>query len=705
MPLISLHEVAAEYGASIVFRDVDLALQPRQRLGIVGPNGAGKSTLLKLASGELEPAAGRVERERRLRVGVLDQFDAAFAAETVLEQTMAARHDLLAMRHELHDLEHAMAAGDAGEATLRRYGEVQERYEHGGGYTLEARCREVLGGLGFLDEMLEKDPRELSGGQRRRVQLAQMLLLESDVLLLDEPTNHLDLGAIEWLEEFLVGAPQAMLIVSHDRRFLDNVTDSILELEAGRGYLYPGAYSKFLRLRAERRADQQRRYEAQQEYIAHQEAFIQRYKAGQRAREARGRATRLERLERVEAPPDDREIRIRFGGPPSARIPLQSRGFVAGYPGNPLAEVPGFTIEAGSRVAIVGPNGAGKTTILRTLQGTLRPLEGSVGYGARVQSSYYDQHLGDLPEDRTMIEVLSAVHPISEESARHHLARLLFRGDDVFKRVRQLSGGERSRLAMARLMLDQANLLFLDEPTNHLDVPSQETLQEALTEFSGTLVFVSHDRELIDAVATHTWWLEEGRVRMELGGYGRQARTGSAAAGKSGAAAAGSRGAAAGSGAGAGGGHPKAMPAATGARLRGSALLAGVQSGGGTGDGGDDHAPVRENAASSAPAAPRPSATEARRLAAAERRARTDAAKRVAALEQAVAAAEAEVRAVEAKLADPELYRFPMEAELWARRHAEATTMLAELYRQWEEAAASLPAATEAAAAAAEAPG
>ncbi|HEV3232429.1 MAG TPA: ABC-F family ATP-binding cassette domain-containing protein [Candidatus Dormibacteraeota bacterium] len=685
MPLITLTGVAAEYGASIVFREVDLALQPRQRLGIVGPNGAGKSTLLKLASGELQPAEGRVDRERRLRIGVLEQFDAAFAAESVLEQTMAARADLLEMRHELHRLEHAMAGGDHGEATMHRYGEVQEAYQHGDGYTLEARCREVLGGLGFHDEMLERNPRELSGGQRRRVQLAQMLLLESDVLLLDEPTNHLDLGSIEWLEEFLVSSPQAMLIVSHDRRFLDNVADSILELEAGRAYVYPGSYSKFVRLRADRRADQQRRFEAQQGYIAHQEAFIQRYKAGQRAREARGRATRLERLERVTAPPDDKEIRIRFGGPASAHVPLQSRGFVAGYPDVPLAKVPGFVVEAGARVAIVGPNGAGKTTILRTLQGGLKPLEGSVGYGARVQSSYYDQHLGDLPEEQTMVEVLSAIHPIGEESARHHLARLLFRGDDVFKRVKQLSGGERSRLAMARLMLDQANLLFLDEPTNHLDVPSQETLQEALKDFAGTLVFVSHDRELIDEIATHTWWLEDGTVRMEIGGYGRRARVGTAGAPSGRGAGSSARGA----GVFVDGRGQSAARGDAAPRGDGGAAAAGVDGGVHAGD----HGPVREN---SAAAAPRRIGAEVRQQAAAERRARADAKRRVADLERAVAAAEAEVRTVEAKLADPELYRFPMEAELWARRHAEAAQALAELYQRWETAAAALPDPAEA---------
>jgi ATP-binding cassette subfamily F protein 3 len=539
MPLLSFSGVTVEYGATRVFDGVTFALETRQRMGLVGPNGAGKSTLLKLAEGSLSPSAGRVDRRRGLRLRVLSQFDADFGHATVLDQALVARQDLLDLRHQLHALEQRLAAGESADALLHEYGDAQASYEHGGGYTLESRAREILGGLGFLDQALEQDPSALSGGWRRRLQLAQLLMQEADVFLLDEPTNHLDVASIEWLEEFLRGAAQAMLIVSHDRRFLDNVAGSILELEAGQGYQYPGSYSKFVQLRAARRREQLRQYETQQEYISHQEAFIQRYKAGQRAREARGRATRLERMQRVDAPPDDKEIRIRFGGPASAALPLQSRGLVAGYDARPLLSVPAFEIAAGQRVAIVGPNGSGKTTLLRTLEGGLHPLHGSVGYGARVLRSYYDQHLGDLPEDSTLIEVLAAAHPIDEESARHHLARLLFRGDEVFKKVRQLSGGERSRLALARLMLDQGNLLFLDEPTNHLDLPSQEVLQEALLAFPGTLVFVSHDRELIDRLATQTWWIAPlkaatgdgaaSTVEITAGGY-LSLRQGTAAA-------------------------------------------------------------------------------------------------------------------------------------------------------------------------------
>jgi ATP-binding cassette subfamily F protein 3 len=659
MPLLSFDGVSAEYGATTVFSDVTFSLQPGQRLGIVGPNGAGKSTMLRLISGETAPSAGTITRERRARFGMLDQFDAELTTVTVLEQTISARKDLLNLRHRLHGLEQRLGVGEHEPEVLAEYGTIQEQYEHGGGYTLEARAREVLGGLGFLDEALDRPCSELSGGQRRRVQLAQLLLLDTDVFLLDEPTNHLDLGSIEWLEDYLKAAPQAMLVVSHDRRLLDDVADSILELEAGRAYTYPGNYSKFVKLRAQRRREQLRQYQTQQEYIAHQEAFIQRYKAGQRAREARGRQTRLERMKRVAAPTTDKEIQIRFGAPPSAALAVRSKGLVAGYPAQgaaaaaPLVQVPPFEVEAGARVAIIGPNGSGKTTLLRTMWGSLEPVSGSVTYGTRVHGSYYDQHLGDLPENSTLVEVLQAAQPLSEESARSHLARLLFRGDDVFKRVRQLSGGERSRLSLARLMLDQGNLLFLDEPTNHLDLPSQEVLQDALSDFPGTIVFVSHDRELIDGLATHSWWLEPPQdraagiiatVKLETGGYRRH--------------------------------H-----------------------GGGV-------APVQVRAAAS-PAAGRPpvevppSPTPADRArsraeAAAERKLRAAAARRVADIEKRVAAGEARLREIEAKLADPDLYRFPMEADILGREHQRLSGEVAELYGAWESEAAQLGGAVSA---------
>ena len=646
MPLVTFDAVSAEYGANTIFTDLSFTLEPGQRLGVVGPNGAGKSTMMRILAGHLEPASGRVDRQRRIRLGMLDQFDVDFGPQSVLEQTISARADLIELRHRLHVLEQRMGAGEHDADILHEYGEAQERYTHGDGYTLEARAREVLGGLGFLDEALEQPCSELSGGQRRRVQLAQLLLLDSDVFLLDEPTNHLDLASIEWLEDYLRAAPQAMVIVSHDRRLLDDVADSILELEAGKGYPYTGNYSKFLVLRAARRREQLRQFEVQQEHIAHQEAFIQRYKAGQRSREARGRQTRLDRMERVDAPADDKAIKIQFGAPPSAALALRTKGLIAGFRNHdgstvPLVEVPPLEVESGERIAIVGANGSGKSTVLRTLQGSLDPLAGSIGYGARVQSSYYDQHLGDLPPERNLIEVLSAAHPLSTESARSHLARLLFRGDDVYKKVRQLSGGERSRLSLARLMLDQGNLLFLDEPTNHLDLPSQEVLQDALLDFPGTIIFVSHDRELIDTLATHTWWLEGGTIHAAPGGY-------------------------------------RDRPA----------VFAPPRAGG--------ELPPRH--AQVAPRAPtelgsngaRRDPAKTRAEAAATRRERAGAQKKVTAIEKQLELAEERVKAIEARLSDAEIYKFPMEAEIIGKEHAALRHKIASLYSQWEMSSAEL---------------
>jgi ATP-binding cassette subfamily F protein 3 len=316
-----------------------------------------------------------------------------------------------------------------------------------------------------------------------------------------------------------------MMIVSHDRRFLERTSDDILELQAGSGEWYPGSYGQYLRLRRERRAVRQKEYEAQQEYIARTEEFIRRYKAGQRAREARGRQTKLDRLERVAPPAEDQQIRIRLRASATSDLIFQSDGIRLAY-GSPSGggvgwglAVPHFTISAGDRVAIVGPNGSGKTSLLKALLGDLRPVEGRIKSGPRVSTRYYDQHLADLDPNKTVLEELQDAFGLPEETLRTFLGRLLFTGDDAFKAIRSLSGGEKSRVALAKLMLDDAGLLLLDEPTNHLDIPAQEMLEEALSDYQGTIVFVSHDRYFIDAIATHLWVVENGAVTMQLGNY------------------------------------------------------------------------------------------------------------------------------------------------------------------------------------------
>ena len=522
MPLIRVDRLKLMYGATEVLGDLTFQVEPRQRLGIVGANGSGKSSLLKAISGDVIPSAGSLTLAPRTRTAYLAQELEAGPHESVYADALHSRPDILSLRERLDGLEAAMAQASGTEqvALVEDYGDVQHEYERLDGYAYDNRVAEVLHGVGLSEADQALAPGALSGGQRRRLALAKLLLQDADLLLLDEPTNHLDLEAIEWLEGFLRLSRAGMLIVSHDRRFLEHTADDILELQAGLGEWYPGNYRQYVRLRRERRALRQKEYEAQQEYIARTEEFIRRYKAGQRAREARGRQTRLDRLARVAPPADDQQIRIRLKASVTSDLIYQSDGLKLGYGKRELLTMPAFTINAGERVAIVGANGSGKTSLLKALLGELRPLAGRVKTGPRVAVRYYDQHLADLDPNKTVLTELQDAFGLPEETLRTFLGRLLFHGDDAFKTIRSLSGGEKSRVALAKLMLDDAGLLLLDEPTNHLDIPAQEMLEEALLDFEGTIVFVSHDRYFIDAIATRLWSVENGSVTMHLGNYG-----------------------------------------------------------------------------------------------------------------------------------------------------------------------------------------
>ncbi|HEV3096501.1 MAG TPA: ABC-F family ATP-binding cassette domain-containing protein [Candidatus Dormibacteraeota bacterium] len=521
MPLLRVDRLKLMYGATEVLSDLTFQVEPRQRLGIVGANGSGKSSLLKAISGEVSPAAGSLTLAPRARTAYLAQELEAGPHESVYADALHSRPDIIGLRIRLESLEAAMAHATGAEqiALVEEYGEVQHEYERLDGYAYDNRVAEVLHGVGLGEADQALPPIALSGGQRRRLALARLLLQDADLLLLDEPTNHLDLEAIEWLEEFLRLSRAGMLIVSHDRRFLERTADDILELQAESGEWYPGNYRQYLRLRRERRAVRQKEYEAQQEYIARTEEFIRRYKAGQRAREARGRQTKLDRLARVAPPANDEQIRIRLRASSTSELIFQSDGLKLGYGKRELLTTPAFTVSAGERIAIVGPNGSGKTSLLKALLGELRPLAGRVKVGPRVTMRYYDQHLADLDPNKTVLTELQDAFGLPEETLRTFLGRLLFSGDDAFKTIRSLSGGEKSRVALAKLMLDDAGLLLLDEPTNHLDIPAQEMLEEALQDFEGTIVFVSHDRYFIDAIATHLWVVGDGVVTMHLGNY------------------------------------------------------------------------------------------------------------------------------------------------------------------------------------------
>jgi ATP-binding cassette subfamily F protein 3 len=386
--------------------------------------------------------------------------------------------------------------------------------------------QQVLDGLGFSRELQESPIAHLSGGQQRRVALGRLLLQEPDLLLLDEPTNHLDLAALEWLEAYLQEWKGALLVVEHDRYFLDALVSRIIELASGAIEEYPGNYTRYLHLREERYERRLREYEEQQDYIQRTEAFIRRYRAGQRSRQARGRAKLLGRLERLSRPQDLQPMRLELKPlVESGRTVLATEELVAGYASAPggapgaLVRVPDLEIRRGERIALLGPNGSGKTTLLRTLIGRLPPLRGRVLLGQQVRIGYYSQTHEDLHPERTLLDEIREVGALSEEVARDLLARFLFVGDDVFKPVGTLSGGERSRIILARLALQGPNVLVLDEPTNHLDLPARQLLEEVLSAFSGTLLFVSHDRYLIDRLATRLWVIEDAALTIWEGNY------------------------------------------------------------------------------------------------------------------------------------------------------------------------------------------
>lgn len=542
MPIVNAVQVGKSFGAERIFGGVSFQIDAQDRIGLVGPNGAGKTTLLNLLGGYEEPDEGTISVARNLRIGYLVQNPDFHPENTLREEMLTVFADVRNWERALNKLALELEAsakqpdGPYGthEQLLERYDELQTRFEHAGGYTYEYRISQVLDGLGFTREQQEAPVSQLSGGQQTRAALGKLLLQEPDLLLLDEPTNHLDLVALEWLETYLSGWKGAMVVVAHDRYFLDKIVSRIIEMAFGRIEEYPGNYTKYLQLREERKERQRREYEAQQAHIAHTEEFIRRYKAGQRSREARGRQKLLDRLERVERPRDLPEMHFEFTPVvDSGLIVLSTQKLVVGYPpsqqgangevqrteANVLLRVADLELLRGDCIGLIGPNGAGKTTLLRTIIGELPPLSGQVSLGHNVRPGYYSQTHEGLNPERTIIEEIRQVSQLSEEGARTFLARFLFTGDDVFKPIGALSGGERSRVALAKLTLQGSNFLVLDEPTNHLDLQSRQFLEEVLGEFEGTLLFVSHDRYFIDSLATRVWAIEDGILTPYFGNY------------------------------------------------------------------------------------------------------------------------------------------------------------------------------------------
>jgi ATP-binding cassette subfamily F protein 3 len=514
--------LAKAYGAERVFEDVSFRLPPRHRLALVGRNGAGKTTLLRAIAGELEPDAGTIAMPRGYRVALHDQRPPLTRDVTLAGYVGEGLEDMHTAERRLAELESRMAAGDHSAEVMHRYDEAQAALEAAGGYAWRSRLESILRGLGFGEADADRPLPSFSGGELTRASLARALAANPDLLLLDEPTNHLDLRSLEWLEEELATLDCAVLLVSHDRWFLERVATGVLELEGGGARLYAMRYSAYRREKAEALANQAGAFERQREEIARLQRFVDKFRAGTRSRQAASKQKALDRMVRIEKP--RRERALAFGFPKVARAGrtvLEVEGVELDVGGRPLLRDVSFAVERGDRMALIGPNGAGKTTLVEAVLGR-RPLDaGKVRLGHNVEPAYFSQHSSEIDDRLTVIEAFQAGTQarLTSTQARTVLGRFLFTQDEVERRVEVLSGGERRRLALAGLVSSGANFLVLDEPTNHLDVESREALEEALDAYEGTIVLVSHDRALIDAVATRTGAIEDGGVVTRLGDY------------------------------------------------------------------------------------------------------------------------------------------------------------------------------------------
>jgi len=540
MSLVRLEGVTREVGTFVILDRVDAAIAPGERIGLVGPNGAGKTTLLRIAAGRDEAERGTVTRRRNLSLGLLEQeahFDEALMAAP--DVRAAVRHGaahLERMAEELATLEHS------GHAAGTRYADLQHRFEILGGYTLDQRVDEALSGLGFARDEWLRPPTALSGGQQTRASLARLVVANPDLLMLDEPTNHLDIGAIEWLEEHLRRRSGALLVASHDRAFLDATVSRVWELRDRRLTVFRGDYSSYHRQRVERDARAEKDADSQAGAIEREVELVQRYRSQRKHVKMHEHEARLEKLkaEKVDAPrKSSRSLRLHgaalAGGPVrSGELVVRLEDLAVGYlPGRGaldpdgsdaaepvvVATAPFLAAQRGDRIGIVGPNGAGKTTLLRTIAGDLPPLDGGVAFGHQVQPGYLAQLRDAAIPGATVLDALMEAMPLTPGEARGYLARFLFRGDDVFKEVRLLSGGERSRLELALLGIMPSNLLLLDEPTNHLDIAAREAIEAFLTESPATLLLVSHDRRLLETICDRLWVVDDAMAVPFDGGY------------------------------------------------------------------------------------------------------------------------------------------------------------------------------------------
>lgn len=512
-----------QFGATTLFKDVTFTAAKGDRWGIIGRNGTGKTTLFRLITGEQEPTTGTIARQPGVKVSLLEQHRDFGEAKTVWEAAAGQFAELLALEQSL--AEQAIKIGDLGEKStpemLARYDRDLSRFDHEGGYTFAPRVDAVLHGLGFdPDETRTRSLEALSGGERGRLGLARQLVSPADVLLLDEPTNHLDLDTTQWLEGYLQSTDKTVLLVSHDRAFLANVADHILHFEGDTAFTYTGGYESFVIQRDERRLTQQRAFDKQQKSIASQEDYIRRNIAGQNSKQAKGRRKRLERLPRLSSPiggEGSMALRLEFSERGGDQV-LVAEHAAIGIDGRSLIDDFNAILSRGETVGLIGPNGAGKSTLLRTLLSENKLESGELRLGGSIKPAYYRQDLSQVPLDKSMYDVIADLRPLWERrQVQNHLARFGFTGDEVQRSGATLSGGERARLGLAMIVLARANLLILDEPTNHLDVESIEALEDALREYEGSILLVSHDRELLRTLVGRVWVLHDRKI-TDFGG-------------------------------------------------------------------------------------------------------------------------------------------------------------------------------------------
>lgn len=529
MAILSCSKLNKTFGVDTILEEISFNIEEKSRVGIVGPNGAGKSTLFKIFVGEYLPNGGYIYRQSNIKVGYLPQNYEFNSLQTIWDELLNVFTPLFNIEARLREIEQEMgnfhSTDDPDYISLAdEYTKLLEKFDEGGGYSYESHIKGVLTGLGFTEAQYDQPISQLSGGQKTRIALAKLLLKNPELLLLDEPTNYLDLSAMEWLEQYLLSYPGTLMIISHDRYFLDSICDTIIEIENGKSHVYNGNYTNYLRRRAERLANQQKAYDNQQKEIRRQKAIIERYRAFNREKSVRAAESRqkmLDKIEPLDRPHRDEEVLISFDiSKQSGYKVLEVDNLSKAFDDQIIFKDVSFSLNRGERVAIIGPNGVGKSTLLKIIMGLVEPSSGNIEFGTNLSIGYYDQEQSSLLDKNTVMDEVWRHFPdLTQTQIRNALASFLFTGDDVFKTIDTLSGGERGKVLLTKLALAHNNFLILDEPTNHLDLDCKEQLEMALNDYPGTILVVSHDRYFLNKIVDRILILHSDGIEEYMGNY------------------------------------------------------------------------------------------------------------------------------------------------------------------------------------------